>query len=387
MIFAICLMFLLIYLSYLCTDILFLFMYEQEGLQNSIYLLLYGATAMLAVVSCLYLLMRRYNMFSISEPPVRLRRWAAAFLAADALSHIWWIVIGTVVIVDDRLVRNAVNIGLDSVTLVPLMMVTLICMLQDKRRKLWPIGVATIPVVVAVAWGIAGHHTVYEDFVRNYLIAISIFFIAYMVFCVLQYGKWLRDNYADLEHKEVWQSLVLLVAILLTFVCYKTNFGGFMSEYAVQLMTIVLISFLLWRVETLQLLEPADDHNNENTPDEEGQSVCVPSYINTLLAEHCEANELYLQHDLTIGTLCAATGTNRTYLSGLFSQQGINYNTYINQLRIQHFMRLYRETIANESPYTTQELALKSGFRSYRTFSTSFKQLMGMTPTEWMKKQ
>jgi AraC-like DNA-binding protein len=190
-----------------------------------------------------------------------------------------------------------------------------------------------------------------------------------------------------LEHKEGWQSLVLLVAILLTFVCYKTDLGGFMSEYAVQLMTIVLISFLLWRVETLQLLEPADDHNNENTPDEEGQSVCVPSYINTLLAEHCEANELYLQHDLTIGTLCAATGTNRTYLSALFSQQGINYNTYINQLRIQHFMRLYRETIANESPYTTQELALKSGFRSYRTFSTSFKQLMGMTPTEWMKKQ
>ena len=362
-------------------------MYEQEGLQNPIYLLLYGATAMLAVVACFYLLMRRYNMFAISEPPVRLRLWAAAFLAADALSHIWWIVIGSVVMADDHFVRNAVNIGLDSVTLVPLMMVTLICMLQDKRRKLWPIGVATIPVVVAVVWGIAGHHAVYEDFVRNYLIAISLFFIAYMVFCVHQYGKWLRDNYADLEHKVVWQSLVLLVAILLTFVCYKTNFGGFMSEYAVQLLTIVLIGFLLWRVETLQLLEPVYDNNDENTPQEEGQSVCVPSYINTLLAEHCEANELYLQHDLTIGTLCAATGTNRTYLSALFSQQGINYNTYINRLRLQHFMRLYKDTIANDSPYTTQELALKSGFRSYRTFSSSFKQLMGMTPTEWMRQE
>ena len=94
-----------------------------------------------------------------------------------------------------------------------------------------------------------------------------------------------------------------------------------------------------------------------------------------------------MQHDLTIGTLCAATGTNRTYLSALFSQQGINYNTYINRLRLQHFMRLYKDTIANDSPYTTQELALKSGFRSYRTFSSSFKQLMGMTPTEWMRQE
>lgn len=362
-------------------------MYEQQGLQNFIYLLLYGATAMLAVVACFYLLLRRYNMFAISEPSMRLRRWAATFLAADALSHVWWIVIGTVVMTDNHFVRNAVNIGLDSITLVPLMMATLLCMLQDKRRKLWPIGIAITPVVIAVVWGIAGHHAVYEDFVRNYLIAIAIFFIIYMVYCVRQYGKWLRDNYADLEHKEVWQSMVLLVAILLMFVCYKTNFGGFMSEYVVQLMTIVLIGFLLWRVETLQLLEPSDNQNDEKALEGKELSVCAPAYISKLLTKCCETNELYLQHDLTIGTLCAATGTNRTYLSAWFSQQGINYNTYINQLRLQHFMRIHSEAVANKSPYTIQELALKSGFRSYRTFSTSFKQLTGMTPTEWMKQK
>ena len=31
-----------------------------------------------------------------------------------------------------------------------------------------------------------------------------------MVRALRQYGRWLRDNYADLEHKEVWQSFVVL---------------------------------------------------------------------------------------------------------------------------------------------------------------------------------
>ena len=29
-----------------------------------------------------------------------------------------------------------------------------------------------------------------------------------MVCAIRTYGHWLRDNYADLEHKEVWQSFV-----------------------------------------------------------------------------------------------------------------------------------------------------------------------------------
>jgi len=31
-----------------------------------------------------------------------------------------------------------------------------------------------------------------------------------------------------------------------------------------------------------------------------------------------------------------------------------------------------------------KQLAYQSGFRSYSTFSAAFKQIMGMTATEWM---
>lgn len=47
-------------------------MYQQQGLQEAFYLILYGAVTMLAVLACLYLLLRRRNMLGDTEPPIEL---------------------------------------------------------------------------------------------------------------------------------------------------------------------------------------------------------------------------------------------------------------------------------------------------------------------------
>jgi AraC-like DNA-binding protein len=62
-------------------------------------------------------------------------------------------------------------------------------------------------------------------------------------------------------------------------------------------------------------------------------------------------------------------------------------NTYINGLRIRHFINLYHEAAATHQPVTVQQLAFQSGFRSYNTFSVAFKKIMGMNTTEWIREQ
>ena len=91
-----------------------------------------------------------------------------------------------------------------------------------------------------------------------------------------------------------------------------------------------------------------------------------------------------MQNDLTLAQLANAIGTNRTYLSRHFAQQGISYNAYINSLRIRHFIRLYRKAAADGRAITARELSSESGYRSYSTFSATFKQIMGITVTAWM---
>jgi len=231
-------------------------MYEYQGLGDAFFLMLYGAAAWFALLACVYLLWRRGNAVvgdDIGSSRV-LRRWTAAFMAAVFASHVWWVVLGQLCLTGDWLVRNIVAITLDRLTFLPLMMCVLLRMLQDRRRPLWPAWAAVAPVAVLAVVCIALHSDVFEPAVEWYMAAVAVAFLVYYVRAVRQYGRWLLDNYADLERKEVWQSLLLLAFILFVHVVYSTNGGALVTEYLVQVNTLIIIAFLVWRVETLQEL-------------------------------------------------------------------------------------------------------------------------------------
>ena len=219
-----------------------------------------------------------------------------------------------------------------------------------------------------------------------YVLVFYGLFTLYIVFAVRQYGRWLRDNYADLEHKEVRQSYMLIIVFSL-FVIFYAFADNITISYFVQFIGLALFGLLLWRVETLQQLDAAAAEDTAETPAEpEEVAPSVDSFgIGQLLERCCEDEQLYLQHDLSLSQLAQAIGTNHYYLSQYFSQQGLTYNAYINDLRIRHFIDLYHEAVANQRSFTAQQLAHESGFRSYSTFSAAFKQRMGQTVTAWMR--
>ena len=220
------------------------------------FMMLYGGAAFFALLACLYLLLRRGNAFAADvRSSLVLRRWTAAFMAAVVASHVWWVLLGQHFLVDDRLVRNIIAITLDYLTFVPLMMCVLIRMLQDRRRPLWPLIPLFAPIAVLAVVCIVTHDDLFMSVVEYYMIFLVVTFIIYYVRAVRQYGRWLLDNYADLERKEVWQSLLLLAFILFVHMAYTNNEGTLFMEYLAQVNTIVIIAFLLWRVETLQELE------------------------------------------------------------------------------------------------------------------------------------
>ena len=219
------------------------------------------------------------------------------------------------------------------------------------------------------------------QWMQGYFLLMAVGFTAYMVRQVRQYGRWLRDNYADLEHKEVWKSLLVLAVIMLLFCYYVVGYGSITYEFIIQLCGIALVAYLLWRVETLQ------DLSVSQSPSSETISDATYEQIGALLKQQCEDTQLYLQHDLTLSHLARALGTNRTYLGMYFSRQGTTYNSYINDLRIDCFVRLVREANAAQRPFTAQELAAQSGYRSYRTFSVAFRQRKGQSVTAWMNEE
>ena len=365
-------------------------MFEQDIKEDLLYLMLYVGVTVLSLVACCYLLFRRANAIAPDVmPPLRLRRWTAAFLACATLSHLWYMPLLYLTSADDVKMLYFICALLDFLTVFPLAIVVLFTMLQDRRRPLWPIGVMMAPLVVGMVVCIVTRSDAILPTLYAYYLLMAVGLIIFMVRAVRQYGRWLRENYADLEHKEVWQSLVVLLIILAAFSLYAFELHGTYYKYAVQTIVFFLICFLVWRVETLSDLNPRDAQASSAEIVEETvkevPSLVADDKIGALLQKHCIDTQLYLQHDLTVHQLAKAVGTNRFYLSQYFSQQDNTYNGYINGLRIDHFMALYRKVVAERQPFTVKQLAQDSGYRNYTTFSNAFKQRMGKNVKDWMR--
>ena len=370
-------------------------MYDQIR-EDTIFTMLYAVVMAMAALASIYLLFRRGNAFAADvTPPRRLRRWTAAFFGVIAAGHLWYLPAAVLTSADAIMLSLLIGALLDCMLAIPLALIVMLCMLQDRRRPLWPVSVMVAPLVVGMVVFVVTRSNVLLPWLYGYFLLMAVGFTIYMVRAVRQYSRWLRDNYADLEHKEVWQSFLVLAVIMLMFSYYIVGYGGMTYEYIVQMCGLVLIGYLLWRVETLSDLTvsqplPIEEETpapvsppEDDSPSSETLSDAAYEKIASLLQQHCVDTQLYLQHNLNISQLAQALGTNRTYLSKYFAMQGITYNAYINDLRIRHFVRLYSEAVAAQRFFTVQELATQSGYHSYNTFALAFKQRMGKSVTEW----
>jgi AraC-like DNA-binding protein/uncharacterized membrane protein YfcA len=358
-------------------------MEAQEILQDIFFVILYGVVMGLSVAAALYLLLRRSNAIAPGvTPPKRLRLWAAAIMLENVFSHVLWLLY----FCHPSIPGYILVCTLDILLLIPIIAGFLLSMLQDRHRPVRTVVVALVPAIVLSALGIICQDEAFMDWLRIYVIVFFALFMLYMFSAVRRYGRWLRDNYADLENKEVWQSFLILVVLILLSILYLfTSEQSKVLIYLLEYACIVIMALLLWRVETLQAL--SESTTAEEPAGEETASVPQELLVDmtALLKKNCEEKQLYLQHNLSLSQLALAVGTNHYYLSQYFSQQGLTYNAYINGLRIGHFISLYQKAVAEGRAFTAQQLASESGYRSYSTFSAAFKQRTGKSVTAWMR--
>lgn len=359
---------------------------EHISRELILFFILYGITGVVPLIAALYLLLRRANAIAPGiTPPLRLRRWTASFFLVAALAHVWWLLF-FIYSGDLQSMNYLVLAMVDCVLLFVTFAGMLLAMLQDRRRPVWPALVTMIPFVALCGAAMAFPSKLMEQITAVYLVLLILLFTVHMVVAIRHYGRWLNDNYADLENKKVWLCQAVSLGCMLMFVLYVFATDMVMI-WLIHIIELVLVGLLLWRVETLPLLAQITAESSPNT-----QHLTPTSTISTidleqidrLLKEHCVATQLYLQHDLSLQDLAQAIGTNRSYLSQYFSRKSITYNTYINNLRIDYFIKRYQELTAARQTVVAQELAYESGFSSYRTFSRAFTQRMGQSVTTWM---
>ena len=97
-----------------------------------------------------------------------------------------------------------------------------------------------------------------------------------------------------------------------------------------------------------------------------------------------ESSKRFLSKDISLAILAGQFDTNTKYLSEIInSHYEINFNTYINRLRINYIIEKLKSD-PNFIKYRISYLAENCGFASHSSFATVFKSVTGISPVKFI---
>lgn len=98
-----------------------------------------------------------------------------------------------------------------------------------------------------------------------------------------------------------------------------------------------------------------------------------------------EETKGFLKKGLSLGELAHELKTNTKYLSKTINDhKNLNFNTYINQLRINYTIKLLKSNHKLRN-YNVKHLAEEVGFNNAEAFSRSFRKVTGKKPSMYLK--
>ena len=115
------------------------------------------------------------------------------------------------------------------------------------------------------------------------------------------------------------------------------------------------------------------------TPEPEPQPASAPDLLSRITAL-MEDRQFFRRKDLRIGDVASELGTNSTYISAcLNGQQGVSFPVFVARYRVEYAQSL----MLREPGKRLSEVAEESGFADDASFFRTFKQITGVTPSEW----
>lgn len=143
-----------------------------------------------------------------------------------------------------------------------------------------------------------------------------------------------------------------------------------------------VIAKLEARIETKQTHITDTKTGDQSTP--HSIPVSVEEEILEKLSKF-ENSHRFTNQKLSISTLAVQLKTNTTYLSEIINRhKGKNFNTYINELRINYICELILQN-PEYLNYKISYLAEACGFKSHSVFATVFKNITGISPSTFLR--
>lgn len=116
-----------------------------------------------------------------------------------------------------------------------------------------------------------------------------------------------------------------------------------------------------------------------------GKEERTPSTLMEKIENAMLDDNMFLQPDLSLMTLCEKVGTNRTYASkAIKDAKGCNFPDYVNRFRLEYAIEMMK--VMPKDDIVIQNIAMQCGCGSIQTFYRYFKLFYNETPTQWIER-
>ena len=140
---------------------------------------------------------------------------------------------------------------------------------------------------------------------------------------------------------------------------------------AVFVIMVILTVYYLCRRKRQQTYEQ---------PEEPSLQARGDAVLMQRICELMDGQQLYLQQGLKVSDIASILDTNNRYISECIrAEKGIPFTLFINEYRLEHAKHLLLE-YPNKKIST---VAIESGFSNDKALTRCFKDLTGLTPTDW----
>mgnify|MGYP000016902050 CR=1 FL=1 len=226
-------------------------------------------------------------------------------------------------------------------------------------------------------------------------------FIALSYILIIKYRSKAESTLSNFN-PEIFNWLLKLIVLFFSIWTLKL-IGSIVEDHSyLSIFADILIVFMIYSIAMAQWRNPKlfsieqlsinkDDfdsnHPKMKSISEEVQSQKTgaldenirQSLLNTI-TNHIEKEQMFLDNQLTLASLANSVGITTHHLSEVLNQQeGKNFYQFINEYRVNYFC----QKLVQDHSSKLLDMAMDSGFSSKSTFNSVFKQLKGITPSQY----
>jgi AraC-like DNA-binding protein len=276
--------------------------------------------------------------------------------------------------------------------------------LTEKTQVTWPMvathfSLAALVLVIDLIYFATGFNDTIKSFyslsntVRLLSFYVQFFLYAFASYLVLkEYDQKVRDTYSTLENRNLkWlQRLIFIYAVIIVVdmslvvpaVLRHENVPYLNIIMLTESAAIFVIGYFSLVHSGLLLTAPTD----QAAPKYAGSPIDskLSSELMVKLKRVMEDEKPYLRNELNLSDLSELVGVSPYYLSQVINEQSKkNFYDFINEYRTNYAAEILRE---NEKSTITY-IAFEAGFNNRVSFNNAFKKYMGMTPSQYRRKE